>query len=372
VKIKSLELREIHSAFNKGFSGSTYSVLSRRALLIRITTDEGAVSEICVGNEDKYSDSLKSLITDRFRSALVGADPLLIEQHWLEMLKSSHGYVDRADVMKAIATVDTALWDLRGQITGQPLWKLLGGYTPRVAVIGIGGYYETSRDAAGIRDEIEFYKRTGLGGIKFKVGALTIEEDAERVRLAREAGGAAFNIVVDSNMAWNPADATAFAKMIKPYNPDWLEEPVHWQNVVKGLHDVRLASGVRTGAGQSETSVFDCYKLLAGGAVDVLNMTYNRGGGVTAWAKLAGAASLVDVRMGQVAEPHVSMHLMAGFSNATYVECYPDKDRDPFWDDLYLNRPEAKDGYLHVTNAPGIGLKLNPESVEKYAVEAWH
>ena len=274
--------------------------------------------------------------------------------------------------MMAIATVDAALWDLRGKLLGVPVWKLLGGYDPRVQMIGIGGYYETSRDAGGIRREIAFYKQCGLAGIKFKVGALSLEEDCERVRVAREAGGPDFALVVDSNMAWSPRDAVRFAQMIAPYDPKWLEEPVDPRHVVHGLRTVRLKTGVPTGAGQSEPTVFDCARLIDGEAVDVLNVTYNRGGGITGWIKLAAAAALRDVRMGQVGEPHVSMHLMAAIPNRTFVECYPDPDRDPLWAGLYRNRPKPVDGWVTATDVPGFGLEFDEDAVERYAIEHWH
>jgi L-alanine-DL-glutamate epimerase-like enolase superfamily enzyme len=369
--ITSVELRQISAPLPSTFSGGTYQLASRTALLCRITASDGTVGEACVGNESSYPDVLKETVRGPFRTLLVGADPMRGEQLWRGMVAFDKAYIDRPALMMAIATVDAALWDLRGKLLGVPVWKLLGGYDPRVPMIGIGGYYETSRDAAGIRKEIAFYRERGLAGIKFKVGALEIEEDVERVRLAREAAGADFAIVVDSNMAWSTEDAIRFARLITPFGPAWLEEPVHPRNVSRGLSEVRLKTGVPTGAGQSEPSVFDAVRLLEERAVDVLNVTYNRGGGITGWMKLSAMASFSDVRMGQVGEPHISMHLMAAIPNRTYVECYPDPNRDPIWAELYVDRPEPKNGYLTVSDAPGLGLTFDRAVVDRYAIEDW-
>jgi L-alanine-DL-glutamate epimerase-like enolase superfamily enzyme len=372
VSIAKLELRQITAKLPSVFSGGTYKLSERTALLCRVTTAANVVGQACVGNESSYSDYLKGLIRGPFRQILLGADPLRPEKLWREMIAHDRAYIDRPAVMMAIATVDAALWDLRGKLLDVPLWKLLGGHDPRVPIIGIGGYYETSRDAAGIEREIGFYRKRGLAGIKFKVGALSLKEDCERVRVAREAAGPDFAIVVDSNMAWTTEDAVRFAQMIAPFSPAWLEEPVHPRNVVRGLRDVRLKTGVPTGAGQSEHSVFDALRLIEAGAVDVLNVTYNRGGGITGWMKLAATAAFSDIRMGQVGEPHISMHLMAGIPNRTFVECYPDEDRDPLWAELYENRPEPIDGILTVPDRPGIGLDFDETAVERYAIEDWH
>jgi L-alanine-DL-glutamate epimerase-like enolase superfamily enzyme len=111
--------------------------------------------------------------------------------------------------------------------------------------------------------------------------------------------------------------------------------------------------------------------LLAQECVDVINVTSKRGGGVTGWLKIAGAAELVDVKMAHVAEPHISMHLMAGIPNGTFVECYPDPQRDPFWAELYKDRPIAEEGHITLPEAPGLGLSLNADALEYYASGPW-
>jgi L-alanine-DL-glutamate epimerase-like enolase superfamily enzyme len=146
---------------------------------------------------------------------------------------------------------------------------------------------------------------------------------------------------------------------------------VHWRNQVRGLREVRQKSAVKVAAGQSEVSVFGCYQLLNGESVDVINVTSNRGGGITAWLKIAGAAYLADVAMAHVGEPLISLHLMSGISNSTFVECYPNGQRDPIWENLYSEKPKIENGYIYQTELPGLGFQLNKEFVEKYSVEPW-
>ncbi|MBN3846297.1 mandelate racemase/muconate lactonizing enzyme family protein [Paraburkholderia sp. Ac-20342] len=371
MKITDLKIRELSAELPLSFSGGTYKLDRRSTLLCRITTDEGVVGEVCVGNETGYSEHLKDVIRGKLRDLIMGQNPLDIERHWHNMLATTKEYADRASLMQGIALIDTALWDLRGKFLKQPLWRLLGGYRNSVQMIGIGGYYQTSKDEKGIREEIAFYKEYGLAGIKFKVGALSLEEDAERVRIVRAAGGNDFVIVVDSNMAWNPDDAERFASMIKPLKPAWLEEPICSEDIPLELHRLRQKSYVKTAAGQSELSVFEAHRLLVSESVDVLNVTYNRGGGVTGWVKIAAAASFSNVDMAQVGEPHIGMHLIASVPNTTYVECYPDEKRDPFWAKLYSNLPRPENGFIKLTEEPGVGLSLREDAVELFATEAW-
>jgi L-alanine-DL-glutamate epimerase-like enolase superfamily enzyme len=311
------------------------------------------------------------MITGVLKKIVVGQNILDNEALWHEMFKGFTPYIPQEDFVKAISIVDSALWVARAEYFNIPLWRLLGGANPSVPVIGIGGYYERARDPQGIEKECKEFQKAGLAGIKFKVGALSIEEDAERVLALREIAGENFRIVVDSNMAWTPSDALRFAELIKAVRPDWLEEPVHRKNVCNGLRDVRLKSGIAIGAGQSDPSVFDSFRLLTSGAVDVLNMTYNRGGGITAWRKLASAADLADVCMAQVGEPHISMHLIGSTSNGTYAEIYPEPERDPFWHELYPRKPEIQNGQISLPLTAGLGFSIDLDRAEKFAVEDW-
>lgn len=370
-KITKVEIRELKADLKSAFTGGTYQVKHRAALLCRISTDDGAVGEACVGNESSYSDGLKSLVRGPIKKLLLGQDPLLIERHWQAMLAFDKAYIDRAALMMAIATIDATLWDLKGKLSGLPLWQLLGGYRNKVPLIAIGGYYETSTDEKGIRQEIQECRRAGLAGLKFKIGALSIDQDVERLRIARDEGGPDFIIVADANLAWSLDEAVSFARRTEQFGAIWYEEPIRPRDYLRGMQQLRVRTGVRVGAGQSDISVFNSAELIEAKAVDVINATFNRGGGVTGWMKLAAAAGFADIQMGQVGEPHIGMHLHAAIPNGSFAECYMDPARDPLWHELYQDFPKSVDGELTLPTAPGIGLTFNKAAIEKYAVEAW-
>lgn len=371
IAITNVRIREISTPLANDFSGGTYQVKLRAAMLCEITLENGQVTTVCVGNESSYSAALKVYITDGFRDLIIGSDAFDTARLWAEIMRGFKAYIPREDFIQALAIVDTTLWVARAQYLGVPLWRLLGGAKQQIPVIGIGGYYETATDAKGIEQEYRMFKALGLAGVKFKVGALSIEEDARRVLTLREIAGDDYKIVVDSNMAWTPSDAVRFATLIRDVRPEWLEEPVHPRNIANGLRDVRLKSGIPIGAGQSDQSVFDSFRLLTSESVDVLNMTYNRGGGITAWQKLAAAADLADLKVAQVGEPHISMHLMGGAANGTFAEIYPEESRDPFWHKLYPHKPDIIDGYFLLPERAGLGFNVDLEAAEQFAVEDW-
>jgi L-alanine-DL-glutamate epimerase-like enolase superfamily enzyme len=371
LRVTRLEARLLDVALPLEFEGGTYSITRRSTVQVRLSTDAGLSANICVGNEDHYSDYFFSVLRGPFQDILRRHDALETELIWREMVGHATGYVDKAEIMKAISTVDIALWDLKGRAAGLPLWKLLGGYRNRVPLIAIAGYYEAGDGYDQIAREVERLRSYGVAGVKWKVGRRSLEVDAGRIASVRKAAGDSFVIIADSNMAWSPEDAIQFTELIEPYEVTWLEEPVHWTQQHGGLRRVRAGGHLAIAAGQSETSVFDCGWLLDEGAVDVLNLCCTRGGGITGWIKLAGRAALSGVRMANVGEPHIAGHLMAAFANGTFAECYADQRRDPFWETLYKDRPKIDGGFLVLPHSPGLGVSIDEVVADRYAAGPW-
>src|SRR5439155_16168806 len=186
-----------------------------------------------------------------------------------------------------------------------PLWRVWGGYTNRLPLITIGGYYGAGVE---IEDESAELREQGVAGMKFKVGGLTPEDDAERFRRARRAAGDDFLLAADANQAWTPQEAIRFARLVEDLDLLWFEEPCRWHNDRCAMRDVRLGGGVRVCAGQSEFSASGCLELMLAGAIDVCNFDASWSGGPTEWCRAAAAALLRDLGMGhheaaQVASP---------------------------------------------------------------------
>jgi L-alanine-DL-glutamate epimerase-like enolase superfamily enzyme len=264
----------------------------------------------------------------------------------------------------AAACVDVALWDAIGRALGVPLWKLWGGYRKSVPVITIGGYYASD---ANITAEVRGLVEAQFAGMKFKVGGLSPEEDAERVREARRAAGDDFALAVDANQGWTPDRAIRFAKLVEDCNLLWFEEPCQWQNDRRAMRDVRLGAGVPVCAGQSEFSAAGCRDLMESGSIDFCNFDSSWSGGPTEWRRVAGMATVYDVRMAHHEEAHVAAHLLASIPHGTYLE-YFHPQRDPIWHNLIANRPALKDGHITLTDRPGLGWDLDQDYIAKYRI----
>ena len=253
MKIESIEVIPLVVDLGTTFKGSFYSMSERATLVTRIYTDDGIIGEIYNGDEINDQIQIREIILNEIFPIIKGTDPLHIEKRWDEMQILTKDILrDRSLVIKAISSVDSALWDIVGKTAGLSLSKLWGSYHEKLPIIAIGGYYgRTNKELA---EEVLEYKELGLAGCKMKVGGSTPEEDSKRFIEMRKAGGDDFILIADANQGYTTDDAIKFCKLVENYNLDWFEEPVGWINDRYDLKTVRFKSGLPVAAGQSETS----------------------------------------------------------------------------------------------------------------------
>lgn len=367
MRLQSVEAIAIEIPLRRNFGGSTYAVLKRSTVITRLRTDDGVASEIYNGDNREHGPQIARLIREELAPVLRDQDLAEIERIWGRLFALSHGSRDRKLLMEAIACVDCALWDLVGKVRGQSVCALLGGRPgQRLPIISIGGYYREGKTLADIGREMELYRKAGMAGCKFKVGGLTPEADAERVRAARAAAGPDFILAVDANRGWSVEDAVRFARLVEPSDIRWFEEPCHWYDDVRMMAEVRRTSHIPITAGQSEISSHAIRRLLDAGAVDLVNFDASEGGGVTEWRRVAALCAGAGVQMAHHEEPQIAGQLLAAVPHGTYVECFADPDRDPAWQALWANRPPVKDGTFPVPNGPGFGLVLDEKLISRH------
>jgi L-alanine-DL-glutamate epimerase-like enolase superfamily enzyme len=266
----------------------------------------------------------------------------------------------------AIATVDIALWHALGITTDQPLSRLLGSDPNPIPAMYIGGYYGEGSPREDVESAVDFVKSSGVAAVKLKVGNRDVDTDIEKLRLTRELGGDALEIVCDANGGWDLRSARRFADAAVEFGIEWLEEPIHWHSDVDGMRIMRANGKVQIGAGQSETSPQRAAKLIKDGVVDVMNFDASWGGGITGWRKVAGLAELSGVRVAHHSEPHLGMHLLAGIRERGYVEIY-EPERDPIWYEM-VDTPTVTNGAITAPYGPGIGLVVDESFVQRYRV----
>lgn len=367
MKITRIETVPIEVPLKKVFKGSHYSMSSRASLITRVHTDEGLVGESYNGDDPEEQLEIARIIHEELAPRLEGHNPVAVEMLWELMLPLTFDILrDRRLVVLAMASLDSCLWDLLGKVAGLPLATIWGGHRRELEIIAIGGYYGLSHGE--LADEVESYLELGLGGCKMKVGGASPEEDAERFKAMRRAGGDDFVLIADANQGYTVPEALRFCRLVEGHGLRWFEEPVRWYGDRLGMRDVRLKSGVPVAAGQSEISRGGVRDLLDAGSIDVCNFDASWGGGPTEWRRVAGMAMGFGVEMGHHEEPQVAAHLLASVPNGTYLECFH-PDRDPVFWNLIANRNPTVDGTYEVPSGPGLGLELDEDFIERYRVD---
>lgn len=346
-------------------------------VIVEIETDDGLVG---VGEIHGRPQGEIVRILGAFRELLLGEDPLDHERLYERFFRQTYsrgaevfaaadgqphfGPGARPQMMAAIAGVDIALWDLKGQAAGLPLWKLLGGSRATVPAYASGGYYGPDGEASveGLVDELTGYATLGYSAVKMKVGGLDVADDAARVRAAREALPT-ISIMLDANSAYDVPTAIEAARAFEPFEIAWLEEPVAWFDPVFGLARVGAQTRIPLASGERELHRFACRDLIDHTPIRYMQFDCTRAGGITEWLRVAAYASAHGVLMAPHHDPQIHGHLVAAAENGHVVELFPNAARDPVWNGLFRHRPDVREGTVILPERPGLGIELDLEFV---------
>ena len=254
----------------------------------------------------------------------------------------------------AKAAADIALWDLYAQDCGLPLYKLLGGGTPRLETdltISVNSPEIMAKDA-------EYGINNGYNVLKTKVG-IDPELDFARLRAVRGAAKDA-RIRIDANQAWTPKQAVRLLNQMQDAGLDieLVEQPVK-ANDLEGLKFVTTNSPVPVLADESVFTPRDALRIMQERAADMVNIKLMKCGGITNALRIASAAEVygVECMMGCMLEAKVSVTAAAHLACARKIITRIDLDgpalctEDPVTGGALFNGPE-----ITLPDAPGLGI----------------
>jgi L-alanine-DL-glutamate epimerase-like enolase superfamily enzyme len=364
---------------------------ARPTLLVQVHTDAGITGLGEAAAYGGYLESTEAMILGELRDTILGQDPHTIERLWSMMASRAHQRGRRGMLMMAISGIDIALWDILGQATGTPLYRLLGGYRDRVDAYASAGFYAEGKDPKALAEEVGAYASRGFRAVKIKVGrnpelmtnplhdmirpeyaTASLEEDIERVRLAREAVGHGVRLAVDANNAWTPSVALKFMTEAESFDIAWLEEPVATDDI-EGSALVAHQLVTPVAGYETETGLPGFRELISRRAVDIVQPDVIWTGGITETRKVAALAQAYHLPV----IPHVfssavssiaNLHLIASLPNAGLLEF--DQNPNPLRTELF-EEPIAPgpDGTVRLPDRPGLGVTLNQETIDRYRID---
>jgi L-alanine-DL-glutamate epimerase-like enolase superfamily enzyme len=338
------------------------------AIYVEIETDEGIS-----GLFGPIEETQAFVIRQSLRPFLIGRDPLATETLLDQMLRlDRHG---RSGLfMTGVSPVDCALWDLKGKVWNQPIYRLLGGPTrPAVpAYASMLGFSVEPKAAAVVATE---YKAKGFTAQKwfFRYGPGDGEAGQEKnlamARAVREAVGPHYPLMFDAFMGWSVTYAIEMVKALAPLNPTWVEEPIPPERV-GGFQKIRQMTGVPIATGEHVYTRWQTRELLVNNAVDWLQNDPDWTGGITELVKICTLASTFEVPL--VAHGHsllAALHVASAQAPTTvpYVEFLirHQPQKQFFHNPIY----QPEDGSIRLPDLPGLGLVLDEAKIEKR--EAW-
>lgn len=326
-------------------------------ITVRVRNGDGAEGWVYL-HRGRRRRAIQDLISRDLRPVVAGADETRIEALWQKLWWHVH-YAGRGGLaVHAISAVDTALWDLMARRRGLPLWRLLGGYDPRVRAYA--GGIDLQFPLEQLLRQTEDNLKKGFRAIKMKVGRDRLSEDVARVGAMRELLGPDVPLMVDANMRWTPDQAIRAARAFARHDVYWLEEPTIPDDVPGHVRIVR-EGGLPIAAGENLHTIYEFQALIAAGGVTFPEPDLSNCGGVSAWMKVARLAEAANLPVTSHGVHDLHVHTLAAVPNASYLEAHG------FGLERFMAEPlRIEDGFAHAPERPGHGVDLDWAALEAH------
>ncbi len=386
---------------------------------VRLETDEG----ICGLGECFFAPGLTAILRS-LEPLLIGEDPRDIHRLFRKLRLATSGAGSVAGIIyNAISGVEAALWDVLGQSLGVPIHRLLGGkFRDKVRIYADchGGealecldevlrsrparwaangpvrhvakdyFGEAGDEAASSPDEYRRraleQKAAGFTALKFDLDVpgtrsadlynrvlnnRAIDHAVRMIAAVREAVGVDTDIAVDCHWRYNVSDIVKVARELEPFRLLWLEDPVPPDNLA-ALKEVSAKVRVPIATGENLFLFEGFQEMIAQHALSVVTPDLQKVGGLSIAQSIAQFA---DVHSMPVAPHNISSpvgtlaaaHFCASIPNFLALEFHAADVS--FWNDLVdgIPKPIIQNGFIHLTEKPGLGVTLNEEVARRYA-----
>jgi L-alanine-DL-glutamate epimerase-like enolase superfamily enzyme len=312
-----------------------------------------------------YADSATAtLIQDVLSDVVNGQDAMSPAASWKAMISRTRNLGRPGIASMAISAVDVSLWDLKARLLKLPLVTLLGAVRDSVPIYGSGGF--TSYSDEQLQRQFAGWVEQGISCVKMKVGREPAI-DERRVEVARAAVGPDTELFVDANGAYSRKQALEQAEKFADLDVRWFEEPVSSDDLA-GLRLVRDQgpAGMEIAAGEYGYEAGYFRRMLAAGAVDVLQADATRCGGITGFLKVASLSEAHHLPLSAHTAPALHIHLGCAATPLRHLEYFHDHVRieSMFFDGIRspINGRLAPD-----LARPGMGIELKHSDAQRFA-----
>ena len=330
-----------------------------------------------VGEASPMHGGLASLgiVARNLAPELIGKDPL---DHAVLLDLALHKFVKlgpEGALTGALAAIDIALWDLKGKLLGQPIYKLLGGAwrTSLPFYASIGGNGVRGLDEVLRVVEARLKDNPAAAKIRFDNDRTRLDNDVRgdiaKAKAVRKLVGDAFPLAFDANNGYSTGGAIRVGRALEELGYWWFEEPVQHYHV-KAMGEVAQRLDITVSAGEQTYTLSGIADLIAAG-VRMVQPDIVKMGGITGLARCVALAHAHGVEL----VPHqtqptighmASLHLAASQLHATKPCEW--NDPSPRMHAVFENPPKPVEGLFHLPEGPGLGLTLDEAELAKRCV----
>ena len=332
-------------------------------------------------------------LVKRFGERLRGKSPLNIHRLFEDIRRAGFFQGAQSGMYIAVLTaVETALWDLAGKSLGLPVYQLLGGkFRDKIRVYMDTALYQSKlpqpRDfAAAAREAVDM----GYNAVKFDLDQANdpnkydkynwtaspaeIERMYNQMAAAREEVGPNIDICADMHGRYDAITGEKVAKILEPLNMMWLEEPIPAENT-DAYRKITESTSTPICAGENHYLAHGFRPLLETGAVDIIMPDLQKAGGLGEGQRIANLSNLYYVPFA----PHMvasflgamaACHVCASVPNFMILEWQIYFHKNPMFKEIvHFDGPMTENGFIPLSEKPGIGVEINEEGMKKYAVK---
>jgi galactonate dehydratase len=348
----------------------------RNLILLRLETDVPGLYGIGEATVQWGDEGMLGYLVSLENRYLLGQDPRDIEALWERVYRNEYWRRDFF-VCSALGGIEMACWDILGKSLGVPVWRLLGGKCRDQVRAYANGWYQVERTPDAIAKRASEVIAMGYTALKidpFGAGSYEMSEaeklqSVEIVRAVRAAIGRDPDLFIEMHGRFAPHTAIDLCHRLAPYRPGWFEEPVPPENT-QALVEVRRAVaplGIPVAAGERAFTRYLYLDLFRERAVDIIQPDVCHAGGIAETRKIAAMAEAHYMPCA----PHnacspvgtmASVHLAVSTPNFKIQETFDDMV-EPWVRESIIGRPEVRDGFFSIPEAPGLGVDLNEDVI---------
>jgi L-alanine-DL-glutamate epimerase-like enolase superfamily enzyme len=340
--------------------------------VVRVTTADGREG---YGQLSSYEpDSTATVLHRQVVPHVLGSDPARIDA-LVDRVIDANMKFPWSYVCRALAGVDTAIWDLYGKIRDQPVCELLGGETDPFPVYGSSMRRDIAPEDEAAR-LVRLRDERGFTAFKVRLGVPTGHDgDASPGRTeklipaVRKALGDDIRLLADGNSCYTPPKAIEVGRRLEENHYYFFEEPCpYWE--LEWTAEVAAALTMFVSGGEQDNDLAQWRRMIGMHAVDILQPDLCYIGGLTRACRVAK----MGAKAGKLVVPHsshlslitlFSLHFMAAIANAGPFVEFTIEDDGSASETFYRPTLEVQDGRVKIPDGPGWGMEINPQWMER-------